>query len=660
MSHPTLSSRSDHPVSSNLESRILQIGRDFNVNSGSGIFIVNNRTKFIQGAQSIRLHIQGTEEEEEEYDQYFEYRRSDIRLLRKVHHETVWDRRNFTPLNCERSVWLAEVLSGDGKGRIVTVVSYQGHDAPEIWKNTFQRHSTGNLSAENAHLLGINRSKIPLLILLGELVPAVTFVDNTGELGQRYLSGLRDHWGCKREELWIDTARGVICRGPEGPFPYLFGGAFQLGGLDDLVLTLDLLKEDVLMRYLATFKTKKIDQNLVEGISYNRDEPDDNDGEVGMPESVDQPTVFRNSDNTPIAVAIQTWASIQKPLAERKLLGNGWLRFRLTEDGKQRFSLILNHDVGEAWISQALSIFHARGIVLEESLRECRLVMPQATLQGTLSESKSTRRLRLKQPIYLFVRSPRPSSYSASSFQYISSFHWSLQESGDPPLTLEICDNLGLPIELEFSGIDWSSMSWTAAQYKLLRQYQVLRGFDPNTTAFARHVGFNDYAFTPINDSGRFEVVHEGSPASHDLSIGAPDLKPSAIIQQTQIEDRGPSISRCDGNIDVALVHVEGKPTTSDYGSNEHQETGEREGGKEHRCIHVERVRQKLVFAASYSYGVSIPHRTSAATMASTSGRRLREPLRLISTPIPFSTLPGVPPSSRTRQPLHHLLIHRT
>ncbi|KAK1233191.1 hypothetical protein PQX77_003667, partial [Marasmius sp. AFHP31] len=581
----TTSSRSagtNHPNSSGPGLRVVQVERDYNVNSGSGIFIVNNRTKFIQGARSIRLHIQGTEEEEEEYDQYFEYRRSDIRLLRKIHHEKVWDLRLCVQIDCERSVWLAEILSGDGKGRIVTVVSYQGQDAPEIWKTTF-RDSTTQLCADNAHLLGINRSKIPLLILLGELVPAATLADNIGELSQWYLSSLRSHWGCKREELWIDNARGVICRGPEGPEPYLFGEDF---GLDGLVVTTDLLKEDTLTRYLANLKAKRTDLALVKCISYGRDDPDDDDDDVGMSRSVDQPTVFRNLDNTTIAVANQTWASIRESLVERELLENGQFRFLFTE-GDESFSLHLNHDIGEVWISQALSIFHSCGIALEESLRDCTLVVPQATLVGRPYKSESKRRLPLKQPIYLFVRLPHPSSYSAASFQYISSFHWSFQESGDPPLPLEICDSLGLPIELEFSGISYSSMSWTAAQYKMLRQYKVLRGFDPNTTAFAQHVGFNDCVFTPIIDSDQIEVVYEGYPTSHECS--ADTLKHPATVQRNQNEVLAPSPSRCNSNIDVVLVHVECRPTILDHGPNKHQETGPREGGKEHRRIYVER-----------------------------------------------------------------------
>ncbi|KAJ8092473.1 hypothetical protein PM082_023726 [Marasmius tenuissimus] len=623
MSYPTPSSRSGQ---SNLELRVIQVGRDYNVNSGSGIFIVNNRTKVIKGARSIRVHIQGTEEEEEEYDQYFEYRRSDIRLLRKIHHGRVWDSKKgpLYPSNCERSVWLAEILSGDGKGSIVTVVSYQGQDAPEastnllwafsVWIDCIEWDRYGrtpssviqdscefptnrlpqavaeNIShlkpsscADNTHLLGINRSKIPLLILLGELVPALIFADNIGFLSQWYLSTLHSRWGCKRQELWMDGARGVICRGPEGPYYYTRGKDFDLV---DLEASTDLLNEDILMRYLATFKRKKIDRRLVEGISWNRDDPDD-DVDAGMPEPVDQPTVVRMLTNSPIAVANQTWASMRSSLVERKLLGNEWLRFRLTKGDDGSLSLRLNHDAGEAWVSQALSFFHAHGIALDETLSDCNLVVPQATLEGEVSQSEFERQLRQKQSIYLFVSPPHPSWYSSSSYKYTSSFYWSFEESGGPPLSPAKCDGLGLPIELEFSGLSYSSMSWTTAQYNMLRQYKLLRGFNPITTDFARHAGFDECVFTPLNNSDRFEVVQEGSPAHHDSGTNTHELKTPMIVQQKANKDLNRSTSCDNDNIDVALVHVKSKLTTSYRGSNKRQTTGA-EAGKERRRNDVE------------------------------------------------------------------------
>ncbi|KAJ8092695.1 hypothetical protein PM082_007024 [Marasmius tenuissimus] len=143
------------PSSSSLELQIVSSGRDHNVNNGSGTLNVHNNTSVIQQAQRIQWHIRGTEEEEEEYDQYNEYRRGDIRLLRKIHHEILtgkWDRetRRYVPLDCERSVWLGEIVCGDMKGTLVTVECFEGLNASEKWKSSF-RHYAVNLYV--SHLL---------------------------------------------------------------------------------------------------------------------------------------------------------------------------------------------------------------------------------------------------------------------------------------------------------------------------------------------------------------------------------------------------------------------------------------------------------------------------------------------------------------------------
>ncbi|KAJ8092722.1 hypothetical protein PM082_007051 [Marasmius tenuissimus] len=191
------------------ELRVVSSGRDHNVNNGSGNFNVHN-TSLIQQARPIQWYIRGTDEEEEKYDQYNEYRRSDIRLLRKIHHEILseWDRetRRYVRLDCERSVWLGEIMSGDQKGTIVTVVCYQGHNTSEEWKNTFKCYSVDFKHGDSAHLVGLNRSKIPQLILSGDLVPAAVFARNLEWL---------EHFGCTGEELCMDTGRGVLFRGPE-------------------------------------------------------------------------------------------------------------------------------------------------------------------------------------------------------------------------------------------------------------------------------------------------------------------------------------------------------------------------------------------------------------------------------------------------------------
>ncbi|KAJ8092729.1 hypothetical protein PM082_007058 [Marasmius tenuissimus] len=135
------------------------------------------------------------------------------------------------------------------------------------------------------------------------------------------------------------------------------------------------------------------------------------------------------------------------------------------------------------------------------------MVSPKVILEGTVSESEEEHKLRLEQPIYLFARPPPFDLHDGDT----SSIHyWSFQESGEPPLSPEVCRKLGLP-KLESCNSCLTPYSWSTAQYQLIHQYQLLRGFDPATIDFARHTGYDDHIYRPINDSDQFEVVLKDS-----------------------------------------------------------------------------------------------------------------------------------------------------
>ncbi|KAK1229463.1 hypothetical protein PQX77_007481 [Marasmius sp. AFHP31] len=572
MSYPSPSSYSDsengQPSSSSLELRVVQIGRDYNVNSGPGIFIVKNDSRVIHQTRPIMWYIRGNEEDEAEYDQYGEFRRSDVRLLQRIYHEKLKERDSdldqYVPFDCEQSIWLGEILSGDGKGKIVTVVSYQGKDAPEKWKESFQRFSA-DLFPSSVHLLGLNRSKIPQLILLGDLVPAVIFARNIGQLGRYYLGVLHAHWGCEGEDLWMDTERGLICRGPQGPHPSL---EWWDSHIEEPVATADLLKEDVLIRYMASLKKKEIDRTFVEEISLAW--PDE-----GEPESVVQPAVIDTSTNTPIAVVNQVWRSDEDVdcLIDRNVLDNGWTRFRL--GGDTDFSLRLNSNAEQAWLPQALSIFHARGISLEGDLSVFRLIVPHGSLRGGLSYSEAERSLRLQQPIYLFLRLP-PADLPNGDTSILH--YWSFEETGQLALSPWFCQNLGLPIELEFN-LSTILYNWSTHRYKLMHQYQLLRGFEPTTTDFARLVGFEDQVFRPISDSDRFKVVLEGCLVGHDSSTDY--LDPEHYTTVDQDEDPGTSLSS-----QIVNIYRESYTASDHISGDRHPSGAARE--TERRRIHVE------------------------------------------------------------------------
>ena len=120
----------------------------------------------------------------------------------------------------------------------------------------------------------------------------------------------------------MDCSRGIICRGPEAPRPEkAFRGAIGSisNGDRDAEATVDLLKDEVLPRYLASFKSREIDENLVDWLWVDGREEE-------MPQRVCQPTVICKSTNASITVANNAWESRPGSLVEREVLGNGWTR----------------------------------------------------------------------------------------------------------------------------------------------------------------------------------------------------------------------------------------------------------------------------------------------------------------------------------------------
>ncbi|KAJ8083383.1 hypothetical protein PM082_009255 [Marasmius tenuissimus] len=110
------------------------VGRDHNANYGSGNFTVNNQV--LQQRRPIDWEICGTKEEEKVYGQYSEYRHGDIQIIGPIYSERVkkfdWSVGRYVPFDCERSIVLGKIVSGEGMGTIVTVEAYEGRDAAEV------------------------------------------------------------------------------------------------------------------------------------------------------------------------------------------------------------------------------------------------------------------------------------------------------------------------------------------------------------------------------------------------------------------------------------------------------------------------------------------------------------------------------------------------
>ncbi|KAF9256369.1 hypothetical protein L218DRAFT_840142, partial [Marasmius fiardii PR-910] len=69
---------------------------------------------------------------------------------------------------------------------------------------------------------------------------------------------------------------------------------------------------------------------------------------------------------------------------------------------------------------------------------------------------------------------------------------WSHNEDGQGRLSTEECDYLGLPTEFD-EVYRPSHCTYSTKVYTAVHKWQQLRGFDPDTTDFARYLGYPIY-----------------------------------------------------------------------------------------------------------------------------------------------------------------------
>ncbi|KAJ8087500.1 hypothetical protein PM082_006331 [Marasmius tenuissimus] len=307
----------------------------------------------------VNQFIQREEMEHTEFDDYRKVKSGDFYRLEDVC--VVKIRRGWQ--NVDKTICAVKVIGTEGR---FTSVTYSGPDARSALEEDFRKCSRAR-SANHTQAFAVDIGKIPSLLLWHGLVPFSHFERGLGAFGPLYLWNLTCKIHCKGlEELWVDSTRGEICLGPEGPESGIEWDGWDFE-MENLPLTSELLQEDVFMRFLASQESKEADQVFVWAIC-GRSEHD-----VNVPESCHRPTIFSTLTATPIAFANNVWTS-NESFVERKVLENGLTRFRLdgSEDYFGRFRLELNEYAELAWLCQSSNIFHSRGIVLEEDLSAYR------------------------------------------------------------------------------------------------------------------------------------------------------------------------------------------------------------------------------------------------------------------------------------------------
>ncbi|KAK1226380.1 hypothetical protein PQX77_010642 [Marasmius sp. AFHP31] len=510
----------------------------------------------------INQVIQHEKKEPTEFEDYRIVKRGDICILQDVCDDSPSCQCDMCRQSeVTKTVCIAKVNGARGK---FTVMSYRGPDGRKAFEQDFRKFSSV-VTSKVPQMYAVDIGSIPSILYWNELVPAAVLKGNLGWIGRMYLFSLHRIWKCKVEELWMDSARGVICCGPEGPYPYLPYSQLEI---EDMPSTVDLLQEDVCLRFMASCKSEVADRAVVQGIGWAG-------SDVGVPELFDQPTVISALTQTPIAVANNFWKSIGC-LVERKVLGSGLTRFRVI--GGARFVVWWNENVKEAWLCQALGVFHARGIGLDDDLSVYRPVWRTARLEGYPSHDQIHCQRRSQQPIYLFLHPPPPNLLKGNT----SSLHfWSSHEDGQKPFPPDICNDLGLPTTLRYWDHGYKSLSLSTKYYRQLAEYQRLRGFDPTTTDFAQHLGFNANIFCPVNDTNRFDEDYE-EPSLEPLEphSNTDHLDPSTTeypaIQQGNISKK----------LDTVLLDSKDEPIST-HAANERRMLGGEEG-KIERCAHAE------------------------------------------------------------------------
>ncbi|KAF9260713.1 hypothetical protein L218DRAFT_962293 [Marasmius fiardii PR-910] len=361
----------------------------------------------------------------------------------------------------ETAVYTAKIVSFGNE--IFTVKAYRGgQKAKKKWRRDFLKCSNDWL--RDIPLFGYSKS-VPLLIFHGELVPVAHVEKGLGVVARLYIEFLRMTLGCIRNELWMDSTKGRFYRGPAGPECLNWVGEF--GGVT-VPSDAEFLKEDIVIRYLSS---KKDDRGLFWTLNYTsqyvltEETPATNYSQIIS--SLTNSTVAFNRN-----VKWRSWRGYLDGGAD---MPDGMARFCLKDN--QHYIHVESDVESTTWLAQALSIFHAHGIGLDEDLSKYELVYPLFVLTGTLQRSKCKQhRRQLWKPTYLFLL-PSPSPIRCFYF-------WSHDPFGRIPLSRDRCKYLGLPFELSIH-VEYYRHSWPMEVYKTILEYQITRGFDPITTDFA-------------------------------------------------------------------------------------------------------------------------------------------------------------------------------
>ncbi|ESK81713.1 hypothetical protein Moror_15828 [Moniliophthora roreri MCA 2997] len=465
-----------------------------------------------------------------QHDEFQYVRCGDMIATKEIHSEELsewdWELQNGELVGRHKSstrktICTVEIVHQQSK---YTTMIYEGEDAQKLWEEDF-RHFSRNKKPGSFQLFGINQSAIPVLIFHYELIPCAHFFNEESIWMDIYIQHLMTNMRSNGNNIWMNTAGGVLFSGPDGPLTVA-----PLSYADESIVvptTVDMLRDDTCVRFFINFGSS-VDDSVLEcaGISFEITDLDNffpATAEDHQSEDSDHPNwssaahpylrrLWRNPpDHLPMNVigrlrfdtvyspsmeAVATWppgaGSLwewheyqRKGLVEETVLDGGLTRFKLDLNRGEEVYLEARNKwrrFRQGWLSQSSRVFNA--VEITEGKEKFFIVGPPWLTIRSTQHPTASRTLRnddlieetLSTPIYLFL-CPFPISVSELvSWMEGQPYFWSFDETGQSRILLN--DSVRL-------------RSWSTYIYTTLQDWQKARGFDPTTSDWARHMGYS-------------------------------------------------------------------------------------------------------------------------------------------------------------------------
>ncbi|KAI3609623.1 hypothetical protein WG66_001342 [Moniliophthora roreri] len=475
---------------------------DFQIGGGEGETTVNivGRDQHNQNFYGKVIHVPA-EKKRTKYDEFRYIISGDIYGVEEVVTRDIRDLWHFPngpssacQVKARRMIYSAKI---HGKGNAnFTVISYGGPDARAAWEKDFVDFSKSQ-KPDTIQLFGINQSEVPALIFYDKLIPVGNGFKEESVWTSMYLHYVREHEGCESEsQLWIDTKRGRICRGPDGPrIRNRTGLLLDEKARLNVPLTMEMLREDISFRYLLTVGARLDRLVLRHAQWWQRSRVPSSDSKMhGLHFDVVYSDTGRMLARIRCPDDLYCGWEPNDTLTDTHHM-DGIVRYTFKPGERDAVVLCVKDTpdsmflLARSWLAQTLCVFDKLSVPLSEKEEPFLVAAPQITLRGSLRRDID---YSSETTIYLFVRLIPPDTWSTASslkswLLSNQSHFWSFDEEGQTAIPLDACQRMGLPRLL--STVYVQKLTWPRYIYDVIGKYQTARGFDPKTRDFARSLG---------------------------------------------------------------------------------------------------------------------------------------------------------------------------